>query len=66
MEVIKTFEKISGQSLNYEISPRRKGDITAAYADTTKANKVLGWEAELSLEEALGSAWNWEKKIREL
>jgi UDP-glucose 4-epimerase len=66
LEVIKTFEKISGQSLNYEISPRRKGDITAAYADTRKANKVLGWEAELSLEEALVSAWKWEKKIREL
>ena len=66
LEVIKTFEKISGQSLNYDISPRRKGDITAAYADTRKANKVLGWEAELSLEEALVSAWKWEKKIREL
>ena len=66
LEVIKTFEKISGRSLNYEISPRRKGDITAAYADTTKANKVLGWKAELSLEEALISAWRWEKKIRKL
>ena len=66
MEVIKTFEKISGLSLNYEITTRRKGDIIKAYADTTKANKVLGWKAELSLEEALISAWRWEKKIRKL
>ena len=66
LEVIKTFEKISGLSLNYEISTRRKGDIIEAYADTTKANKVLGWKAELSLEEALISAWRWEKKIRKL
>ena len=66
LEVIKTFEKISGLSLNYEISTRRKGDIIEAYADTTKANKVLGWKAELSLEEALVSAWRWEKKIRKL
>lgn len=66
LEVIKTFEKISGLSLNYEISTRRKGDIIKAYADTTKANKVLGWKAELSLEEALISAWRWEKKIRKL
>ena len=66
LEVIKTFEKISGQSINYEISPKRKGDVTAAYADTTKANKVLGWKAELSLEEALSSAWKWEKRIRKL
>ena len=66
LEVIKTFEKISGLSLNYEISRRRKGDIIKAYADTTKANKVLGWKAELSLEQALISAWRWEKKIRKL
>ena len=66
LEVIKTFEKISGLSLNYEISTRRKGDIIKAYADTTKANKVLGWKAELSLEQALISAWRWEKKIRKL
>ena len=66
LEVIKTFEKISGLSLNYEITTRRKGDIIKAYSDTTKANKVLGWKAELSLEEALISAWRWEKKIRKL
>lgn len=64
LEVIKTFEKVSGVSLNYEIVSRRQGDIIEAYADTTKANKVLGWRAESSLKEALDTAWKWEKKIR--
>ena len=64
LEVIKIFEKISGEKLNYEIGPRRKGDIAAAYADTRKANDVLSWKAELTLEEALISAWSWERKNR--
>lgn len=66
LEVIKTFEKVSGFSLNYEIVPRREGDVIEAYADTTKANKVLGWKAQNDLEEALVTAWEWEKKIRKL
>jgi UDP-glucose 4-epimerase len=64
LEVIKTFEKVSGKELNYKIVERRPGDITEAYADTTKANDVLGWKAELPLEEALASAWKWEQKVR--
>jgi len=64
LEVIHAFEKASGKSLNYKIVPRRAGDITEAYADTTKANNVLGWKAELSLDEALASAWKWEQKVR--
>jgi len=64
LEVIHAFEKASGKSLNYKIVPRRTGDITEAYADTTKANNVLGWKAELSLDEALASAWKWEQKVR--
>lgn len=66
LEVIKTFEKVSGQPLNYEITARRKGDVVAAYADTTKANKILGWKAQYTLEQALNAAWKWEKKIRKL
>jgi UDP-glucose 4-epimerase len=64
LKVIKTFEKVSGVSLNYEIVARRQGDVIEAYADTTKANKVLGWRAESNLKEALDTAWKWEKKIR--
>ncbi len=65
MEIVKTFEKVSGQKLPYHIAGRREGDITAAYADTEKANKVLGWKAKRSLEEALDSAWKWEQTHHE-
>ncbi|NVJ63327.1 MAG: UDP-glucose 4-epimerase GalE [Flavobacteriaceae bacterium] len=64
LEVIHAFEEVSGQKLNYKIVDRREGDITAAYADTTKANQVLGWKSQYTLKDALLSAWNWEKKIR--
>lgn len=64
LEVIKSFEKASGTSLNYKIVARREGDITAAYADTTKANQDLGWKSESSLDQAMESAWKWEQKIR--
>ena len=64
LEVINAFEKVSGKKLPYKIVGRREGDITSAYANTDKANQVLGWKAELSLEESLASAWKWEQKIR--
>ena len=62
LEVIKAFEKASGKPLNYSIKPRREGDITAAYADTTNANKELNWKTEKSLEEGLDAAWKWQQK----
>lgn len=64
LEVINAFEKVSGQKLPYKIVARREGDITSAYANTDKAREVLGWKTELSLEEALASAWKWEQKVR--
>jgi UDP-glucose 4-epimerase len=64
LEVINTFEKVSNQKLNYKIVGRRGGDVIEAYANTDKANDVLGWKAQSSLEEALASAWKWEQKIR--
>lgn len=64
LEVINSFEKVSGKKLKYKIVDRRAGDITSAYADTTKANEVLGWKAQYSLDEAMKSAWDWEQKIR--
>ncbi|CAN5134263.1 UDP-glucose 4-epimerase GalE [soil metagenome] len=63
LEVINTFEKATSVKLPYQIVDRREGDVTAAYADTHKANEVLGWTAEEDLEEALKSAWNWENKV---
>lgn len=64
LEIIKSFEKVSNKSLNYKIVARRAGDITAAYADTTKANDILGWQSQSTLDEAMESAWKWEQKIR--
>ncbi len=64
LEVITAFEKISNLKLPYKIVSRRDGDITEAYANTDKANDILGWQAQSSLEEALASAWKWEQKIR--
>jgi len=64
LEVIQSFEKVSGEKLNYKIVDRRQGDITTAYADTTKANQVLGWKAKSTLDEAMKSAWDWEQKVR--
>lgn len=60
MEVIKSFEKVSGQKLNYKIAPRRTGDVIQAYADTTKSNVELGWKAKLNLDDAMFSAWKWQ------
>ncbi|MFK5958034.1 MAG: UDP-glucose 4-epimerase GalE [Lutibacter sp.] len=64
LEVINTFEKVTGKKLNYKLVERREGDITAAYADTTIANNELGWKAGLSLDEALLSAWKWQETLK--
>ncbi|MDP3352166.1 MAG: UDP-glucose 4-epimerase GalE [Flavobacteriaceae bacterium] len=64
LEVINAFEKVSNIKLNYKIVGRREGDITAAYADTNLANKELKWKAELTLEDALLSAWNWQLQLQ--
>lgn len=60
LEVVKAFEKVTQQKLNYKVVDRREGDVVQAYADTTKANEILGWKSQYSLEEALASAWKWE------
>jgi UDP-glucose 4-epimerase len=64
LEVITAFEKTSGQKLPYTIVGRREGDVTSAYANTEKANTVLGWKTISTLDEAISSAWKWEQKIR--
>lgn len=64
LEVIQSFELVSGKKLNYAITGRRDGDVISAYADTNKANTVLGWKANRTLDDAMRSAWNWELKIR--
>lgn len=64
MEIVHAFEKVSEVKLNYKIDDRRDGDVEKVWADTSKANKLLKWKAELSIEDALRDAWNWEKKYR--
>jgi UDP-glucose 4-epimerase len=64
LEVIKAFEKVSGQKLPYKIVDRREGDVVSAYANTDKANTILGWKTRSTLEEAIVSAWKWEQKLR--
>ena len=63
LDVVNSFEEVSGVNLNYSFVGRRAGDIIAAYSDPTKANKILGWKSELTLKDALHSAWEWEKKL---
>lgn len=64
LEVIKSFERVSGQKLNYKIANRREGDIITAFADSTKANNVLGWKAEHTLDDAMKSAWKWQLTLQ--
>jgi len=64
LEIVKAFERVTGVKLNYEIVGRRAGDIEKVWADTTLAQKELGWKTESTLEYALLTAWNWEKKVR--
>lgn len=66
LEIVNSFEKVTGVKLNYKIVGRREGDIEQIYADTEKGNKELGWKAQHSLDETLLSAWNWEKRIRNI
>lgn len=64
LELITTFEKVTGIKVNYKIVGRRPGDVEKIYADTIYANEVLGWKTELNLEDMLLSAWNWQKTLR--
>jgi len=63
LEVVQTFERVSGQKLNYSVGPRRAGDVPAIYADATKAAEVLGFQTETSLADSLASAWKWQQTL---
>jgi UDP-glucose 4-epimerase len=65
MEVIRSFEKVSGVSLKYRIVGRRPGDVEKVWADPHLANTELGWKAKRGLDEMTLSAWNWEKALAE-
>jgi UDP-glucose 4-epimerase len=61
LEVIATFERVTGEQLAYTRAPRRQGDISAIYANASLAERELGWKAEKNLEDMIKSAWIWER-----
>jgi UDP-glucose 4-epimerase len=63
LEIIKTFEKVNKLKLNYEIGPRRAGDVEKIYGSVEKAERLMGWKVEKTLSESLKDAWRWEKKL---
>jgi UDP-glucose 4-epimerase len=63
LKVIKTFEKVTGQKVPYKIGPRRPGDIIASYAAVDKAQKLMDWKSEKTLEDALADAWRWQETL---
>lgn len=64
LEAIHAFEKVSGVKLNYELGPRRPGDVVAIYANNDKARSILGWKPKYSLEDIMATAWNWELRLK--
>lgn len=65
LELIHVFEKVTGKPLNYKIVGRREGDIEQIWANPERANKILGWKAEVSIEDTMASAWKWQLRLRE-
>ncbi len=61
LEIVKTFEKVSGRVIHYKIGPRRTGDIAKSWADTTLARQLLNWKASRGLEQMCADAWRWQQ-----
>jgi UDP-glucose 4-epimerase len=64
LEAIQTFEEVSGVKLNYEIAPRRSGDVIAIYANNDKAVNKLGWNIKYGIKDMMKTAWDWELKLK--
>jgi UDP-glucose 4-epimerase len=64
LEAIHAFEKVSGRKLNYEIGPRRAGDVMAIYANNDKAKMFLGWEPKMNIDDMMRTAWQWELNVQ--
>lgn len=63
LELIHAFERATGRKVNYKIVGRRAGDIEKVWADTTLANRELGWKAEVPIEETLANSWRWQEVL---
>ena len=66
LEIVNAFMDATGVKIPYEIVGRREGDIEKVWANPAKANTVLGWKAETPIKDVLLSAWNWEKRLRNI
>jgi len=66
LQLIKTFEKVTGEHVNYKIVDRRPGDVMKIYSDTTLANAELGWKSERELSDMLSSAWKWQQTLKKI
>ena len=62
LEIVRAFSAACGRELPYVVEPRRAGDVTANYADCTKAREMLGWEAKYGIAEMCRDSWNWQSK----
>jgi UDP-glucose 4-epimerase len=63
LEIINNFEELTGVKLNWEFGARREGDIEEIFAETSKAEELIGWKSQLTFKDAIVDAWNWEKKL---
>lgn len=64
LEVINTYERVSGRPIPYEITSRRPGDVAATWADVSRAADQLGWKADRDLAQMCADSWNWQQKAR--
>jgi len=65
LQIINAFEQSTGEKLNYQIGPRRDGDVEQVWGDVTKSAEALGWRAELGINEMMSSAWKWEQFLKD-
>lgn len=63
LEVVQTLEKVANTKIHYSFAPRRTGDIEQIYSDAQKAQDLLQWQAQFSLEDALAHAWQWQQNL---
>ena len=63
LEIINNFEQLTGVKLNWEFGSRREGDLEEIFAETKKAEELLGWKSKLTFKDAIVDAWNWEQKL---
>lgn len=66
LEIVQTFEKVNNLQLNYRIGERRPGDVEKIYGSVDKANRILKWQTEFGIEDALKDAWRWEERLKEM